>query len=1121
MQTVATGLQSESSQSSNSFQSQSFGAAGASRQPTRRALIFLFLTLLAIYAYATPRWNDWNQNSRLSLVRAIVEQGTLRVDTYQSSTGDYAYYQGHYYSDKPPGPALAGVLPYAALKAALSSPPLASLITQISQSPSFNATFTEGTNYGQSDSTPRDKLIGAMGRILMTVVVICIPTAFMLCLFWKWCCQITGRYWLSLSLTLALAFGTTLFTYSTLFYNHALSATLLFISFYLLHRLKPAKGPKSWLAVCGFLLGFSLISQYESALIALLLGLYALATVSRTYWWHRILWLGVGALPALLALVVYDLLAFGTPLPIGYQYSTLWLDKHSQGFMSLTYPHVEALWGLSFSPYRGLFFLSPFLLLALPGFYFGLRRKDYRSEAALALWSGVAFFLFNASSVMWWGGHAFGPRYLVTCLPFVAFGVALLLREATIRQWRGVALWFGLPVLLSVALVLPASLAGRQWPSEEFSNPLTDYLWPQLLSGNLALNLGRAIGLNGIFSYLPLIAGLGLLYGLMFLWPRRKTSPLVSSKLPGEIQRFHSTAPAGKMEVVTTVPESPTKANTAHWWRRDWFFVAAVTVAMLLFTSLPYLFGYLKATQTKVFIGIMLDVPDTTQYWAWMREMQQSWLIANPLTSEPNDPIFFNLLWGILAQMQLVTGWEQSLIYQLFRVGSIIFYGWLVWCFCKFLFARPLAQRTAFLLIMFGSGWGWISILIKQFTGTLANPLTVFLAEPNSFQSALAFPHLIFSVGLILAIFLLAFRAAESGQLKWAWAAAAIALVLGLEHAYDLLIIYSVLGCYWLLKMARLRRFDLSWFKILLIIGLVSLPPPLYFVYLTTVTPTWKGVLAQYGNAGVFTPDPFNLLILMGPLLLLAIVGLWTTFRPIQLTKPQSENSRTPDPRQERLLLLAVWFVVGFFLIYIPTNFQIKMFSGWQISIFGMAVVAIFGPVPSWIGKLKLPKIKLFKIQTELVLCLLLLLLALPTTFYIFSWRFLDLNRTAQPYYLERDEIAAINWLGTRTPPNIVLSSQELGQYMAACTANRPFLAHWAMTLDFYTKRKLSAEVLDARTAPERRAAILAQYQVKFILYGAVEKQLVPELTDPGLRKVFSTPKADVYQVINSAGGLS
>src|SRR6476620_832876 len=152
----------------------------------------------------------------------------------------------------------------------------------------------------------------------------------------------------------------------------------------------------------------------------------------------------------------------------------------------------------------------------------------------------------------------------------------------------------------------------------------------------------------------------------------------------------HLKTSSNTLEVAGPVAE---KAAT-HRPVSEFKFPAAITGLVLLFTSLPYLFGYLHTPQNKYFMGIMLDVPDTTQYWAWMREMQHNWLISNPLTPEANDPVFFNLLWGMLGRFQSISGWSQEWIYQLFRVISILFFGIICWRFCKFMFIRPMVQRV-------------------------------------------------------------------------------------------------------------------------------------------------------------------------------------------------------------------------------------------------------------------------------------------------------------------------------------------------------------------------------------------------------------------------------------------
>ena len=50
----------------------------------------LFLLLVLCYTYTLPRWADPNQNSRLDMVVAVVDEGTFRIDEYVENTVDYA-----------------------------------------------------------------------------------------------------------------------------------------------------------------------------------------------------------------------------------------------------------------------------------------------------------------------------------------------------------------------------------------------------------------------------------------------------------------------------------------------------------------------------------------------------------------------------------------------------------------------------------------------------------------------------------------------------------------------------------------------------------------------------------------------------------------------------------------------------------------------------------------------------------------------------------------------------------------------------------------------------------------------------------------------------------------------
>src|SRR6478752_2972139 len=93
-----------------------------------RRQVFLALGLLLCYGFflQQPAWNEY---SRYDLIRALVEEGTVQIDSFEENTGDKAFKDGHYYSDKAPGTAILGVPVYAAALAfAISGVPTALLV---------------------------------------------------------------------------------------------------------------------------------------------------------------------------------------------------------------------------------------------------------------------------------------------------------------------------------------------------------------------------------------------------------------------------------------------------------------------------------------------------------------------------------------------------------------------------------------------------------------------------------------------------------------------------------------------------------------------------------------------------------------------------------------------------------------------------------------------------------------------------------------------------------------------------------------------------------------------------------------------------------------------------------
>jgi hypothetical protein len=115
--------------------------------------------------------------------------------------------------------------------------------------------------------------------------------------------------------------------------------------------------------------------------------------------------------------------------------------------------------GLLISPSRGLVIFSPVVLFAFLGGLVLWRRPSRCGEGwwlttALVQIAGYSFYS------MWWGGHTYGPRYLVDTMILLAPPAAAAMGWVTARPWRkvlaGTLLTYSIVVAATGAFVYPA-----------------------------------------------------------------------------------------------------------------------------------------------------------------------------------------------------------------------------------------------------------------------------------------------------------------------------------------------------------------------------------------------------------------------------------------------------------------------------------------------------------------------------------------------------------------------------------------------------------------------------------------------------------------------------------------
>jgi hypothetical protein len=504
------------------------------RITSRRTAWWIGAVLLLCFVYFSPK-ADWNQDARVDMSVTLVDHRTFAIDQYQLNTGDKDFFHGHYYALKSPGTGFLGAPIYLLYKASFAV-------------------------RGQSVffSPPDDPQL----RFLEAFVMITIPSVLFLMLFF-WFLGFFSRSLVNRALlTLATGLATTIFAYSDNIFAHVLVADLLFGAFVILYVLatpeavigswtrRLVRHPELSAMAVGLALGGVILLEYPPAVIALLLGVYALLYIPR----RLVGYIVVGSAPPLMMLLAYNYAVYRNPFTLGYTsggtnlFASHLYAAGTGGFQG--HPIPAALWGMSFSPFRGLFFLSPFLLLAFPGFWMWWKRGRSPELLLFLLISG-GFFLFISCFATWNGGYAVGPRYLIPMLLFMAFPIIFVFDWISTLPGRDVVRYLVyLSIGLSVLAVWAETIALNSWPDDQNLNPLFAYSLPEVVNGLIFPNFGiTTLGMAGLASLWPLVIGLALLSGV-FVLPLWRGSSLEgrARRVVGSLQAMKVT-PRGRPDV--------------------------------------------------------------------------------------------------------------------------------------------------------------------------------------------------------------------------------------------------------------------------------------------------------------------------------------------------------------------------------------------------------------------------------------------------------------------------------------------------------------------------------------------------------------------------------------------
>jgi hypothetical protein len=426
--------------------------------------------LFVTFAYFLPA-ATWNPVSRFELTRSVVERGKLDIDAFADSTGDRAFFGGHWYSDKAPLPALLAVPAYALLYAwdQYQGQDAGYTASGTEDRPAIRVTVNRPFARGLYVSSLSTAALGGVALALSLYEIL----------------RRRVTPVLAFASTTATVLGTPLFAYATSLYGHTLAAALLFGAVALLDApgagndvFGPsiAHGRLRWAGLC---LVAAIGCEYLAVVPALVIGLAIVFRLPRAARAGAMLDLAEGGVVPALVIAAYHTACFGAPWRTGYSF-IVHPDFAGQGtgVLGIQLPRLSVLASLLFGRRRGLFYVAPITAVGLVGMFYALRKKTADWLVPVALAAFGALLVVNAGYYMWWGGAAAGPRHLVPALGFMAIGVARALATPRVRYpVLGVALVSILAMLLLVGVGIEAPEQG---------DIMLDYAWRSFRAGDLS-----------------------------------------------------------------------------------------------------------------------------------------------------------------------------------------------------------------------------------------------------------------------------------------------------------------------------------------------------------------------------------------------------------------------------------------------------------------------------------------------------------------------------------------------------------------------------------------------------------------------------------------------------------
>jgi hypothetical protein len=519
--------------------------------------------------------------------------------------------------------------------------------------------------------------------------------------------------------------------------------------------------------------------------------------------------------------------------------------------------------------------------------------------------------------------------------------------------------------------------------------------------------------------------------------------------------------------------------------RKEWRWVALVTLALLFASSLPYLIAWAATPNGSTFTGLVFNPQDANSYIAKMRQgYSGSWLFQLPYTSEPHAgaPVYLYYLFsGHLAR---TTGLSLITVYHGLRLG-----GGAAMLVALYALASRLANDVAGRHVMFavaalGSGLGW-----------LLGPLGIMTADlwvPEAFPpyALLANAHFPLAIALMMGIVLcgLTIGSKSQGTQDGIWLRGVgmvlAAVLLGVIQPFGLATVFGALGV--MLAVRTLVQRAVPWRMGIWVISaaVAAVPYPMYMQQALRADPVLAAWTAQNVTS---SPPVWDWVLSYGIVFALAVPGMIVAAR-------RSSNADW---------LLLGWVATTFVGMYLPLPLQRRLALGLGVP---LGLLAGMG----W-WRVVRPRVSVRR--RRLVQNLMLVLCAMTSIFLVLATSLAAVAGDSW-FYLSGGEQAALEWLRDEGEKDrVVLCAPQTGLFVPAWAGQRVVYGHPFETVDAERREAQVTTYWAGEMTQAERESFIWDNRVGYILVGPRELAFGDLRWEDEAALVFEAQGVKVYQV--------